>query len=206
MATPTQPRRGFAVLGAACAKLLFCFERTRVSRALPPAWTPVLRRGHPARPGVVRIAWATAIAVALTAAALPAQAQFVSLTGFGDSYADTGAAPGGAFRLMGPAYYPNCPAPLNSCRFTGSTNFVELAAIDLRPAGPDQLFNRRRANRQFQHHTPAQPWLWLHVRTPTVRRQRNALHRSRPHRALHRRQRFVGRRSQRFRRSKDRAD
>ncbi len=92
---------------------------------MPSAWTPILRGGHPARPRAVRTAWAAAIAVALTAAALPAQAQFVSLTGFGDSYADTGAAPGGAFRLMGPAYYPNCPAPLNSCRFTGSTNFVD---------------------------------------------------------------------------------
>jgi len=61
------------------------------------------------------------IAAALAATALPAQAQFTSLTGFGDSYADTGAAPGGAFRLLG---IP-CPAELPTCRFTGSTNFVD---------------------------------------------------------------------------------
>ena len=125
MPTPTQPRRAVAVLGAACAKLLFCFERTRISRALPPAWTPVLRRLHPVRPRAAGTAWAAAIAVALAAAAPPAQAQFVSLTGFGDSYADTGAAPGGAMRLIGvPPYWP-CTAPYASCRFTGSTNFVD---------------------------------------------------------------------------------
>jgi outer membrane lipase/esterase len=69
------------------------------------------------------------IAAALAAVTLPAQAQFTSLTGFGDSYADTGAAPGGAFRIIGtvlnvPGFYP-CPSPLYSCRFTGSTNFVD---------------------------------------------------------------------------------
>lgn len=65
-------------------------------------------------------AWAAIIAAALAASAPPAQAQFTSITGFGDSYADTGAAPGGAFRLLG---IP-CPTALPTCRFTGSTNFV----------------------------------------------------------------------------------
>jgi outer membrane lipase/esterase len=49
---------------------------------------------------------------------------FTSITGFGDSYADTGSAPGGAFRLLG---FP-CPAgpPTNpTCRFSGGTNFVD---------------------------------------------------------------------------------
>ena len=98
-------------------------------RSLPPARTPVLRPGHPVRWGVLRTAWAVAIAAALAYAAPPAQAQFVSITGFGDSYADTGSAPGGAFRLidsLGHAgYYDPCPPSLYSCRFTGSTNFVD---------------------------------------------------------------------------------
>jgi len=58
--------------------------------------------------------------VILAATVLPAKAQFTALYGFGDSYADTGAAPGGAFRLAGTTciYHPNCT-------FTGSTTFVE---------------------------------------------------------------------------------
>ena len=46
----------------------------------------------------------------LGATILPAKAQFTALYGFGDSYADTGAAPGGAFRLGGTncIYHPNC--------------------------------------------------------------------------------------------------
>ena len=39
--------------------------------------------------------------IILAATALPAKAEFTALYGFGDSYADTGAAPGGAFRLAG---------------------------------------------------------------------------------------------------------
>src|SRR5664279_5252851 len=51
---------------------------------------------------------------------LPAKAQFTALYGFGDSYADTGAAPGGAFQLghLNCIYSPNCT-------FTGSTTFVQ---------------------------------------------------------------------------------
>jgi uncharacterized protein YhjY with autotransporter beta-barrel domain/phospholipase/lecithinase/hemolysin len=66
----------------------------------------------------------SAAAVALVGTTLaPAQAQFAGIYGFGDSYADTGAAPGGAFRLAGtPALCITSPA---SCRFTGGTNFVE---------------------------------------------------------------------------------
>jgi uncharacterized protein YhjY with autotransporter beta-barrel domain/phospholipase/lecithinase/hemolysin len=64
--------------------------------------------------------------VALGVTALPAHAQFTSVTDFGDSYADTGSAPGGAFQLLGVP----CPAQLPTCRFTGSTNFVDsLQAI-----------------------------------------------------------------------------
>ena len=100
MAIPMRPRRAPAVQGAACSRLLFRFERTSGPRSLPPARTPVLRRGYTARPGALKTAWAAAAVAALAAAMLPAQAQFVSLTGFGDSYADTGAGPGGAFRII----------------------------------------------------------------------------------------------------------
>jgi len=66
-----------------------------------------------------------ASAAALAATLAPAQAQFTSITGFGDSYADTGAAPGGAFQLGGiPCIY----API--CTFTGGKTFVQsLQAI-----------------------------------------------------------------------------
>ena len=85
-------------------------------------------RSRPGRAGLCGAATVTvAAAAALAASVFPAQAQFTSLTAFGDSYADTGAAPGGAFRILGtvrniPGVYP-CVAPLASCRFTGSTTF-----------------------------------------------------------------------------------
>jgi outer membrane lipase/esterase len=61
----------------------------------------------------------------LGATLAPAQAQFTGIYGFGDSYADTGAGPGGAFRLAGaPAPCAVVPNPA-SCRFTGGTNFVD---------------------------------------------------------------------------------
>ncbi len=84
-----------------------------------------------ARRGARESTRAAMIAAALAAATLPAQAQFTSLTGFGDSYADTGAAPGGAFRLIPStypppgAYYHPCAQYYTSCEFTGSTNFVD---------------------------------------------------------------------------------
>src|ERR1019366_6167418 len=61
-----------------------------------------------------------ASAIILEATTLPASAQFTGVYGFGDSYADTGAAPGGAFQLAGTTciYHPNCT-------FTGSTTFVQ---------------------------------------------------------------------------------
>jgi uncharacterized protein YhjY with autotransporter beta-barrel domain/phospholipase/lecithinase/hemolysin len=68
------------------------------------------------------------LATALGATLAPAEAQFTSITDFGDSYADTGSAPGGAFRIAGPPFYPPCPAALGYpyCRFTGGrTNFVD---------------------------------------------------------------------------------
>jgi uncharacterized protein YhjY with autotransporter beta-barrel domain/phospholipase/lecithinase/hemolysin len=63
--------------------------------------------------------------VLLGVATLPAQAQFARVFGFGDSYADTGAGPGGAFQLAGrPCIYGT------NCTFTGSTTFVQsLQAI-----------------------------------------------------------------------------
>ena len=96
--------------------------------------TPCDGGGAPLRPArsrwraALRIGAIAAIAsVAVLGATLaPAKAQqFTALYGFGDSYADTGAAPGGAFRIAGVScsYAPNCT-------FTGSTTFVQsLQAI-----------------------------------------------------------------------------
>ena len=67
-----------------------------------------------------------ASAAALAATLAPAQAQFTSVTDFGDSYADTGSAPGGAFRCSVMAGFPvPCRPRIPTCRFTGSTNFVD---------------------------------------------------------------------------------
>lgn len=59
-----------------------------------------------------------------TAPASPAQ--FTSVTVFGDSYADTGAAPGGAFRILG---WTKCPigptVGYPTCHFTDGTNFAD---------------------------------------------------------------------------------
>ena len=73
---------------------------------------------------------------ALGATLLPAKAQFTSITDFGDSYADTGSAPGGAIQMLQKSPCPPnlLPSPQNTmyatCRFTGSTNFVDsLQAI-----------------------------------------------------------------------------
>lgn len=93
----------------------------------------------------LRTAWLTSAVVTaiLGVSPAPAQAQFARLFGFGDSYADTGSAPGGAYRLIGlngtgtvsvpfppytltPSNFWPCPSPTyTSCRFTGSTNFVD---------------------------------------------------------------------------------
>jgi outer membrane lipase/esterase len=73
----------------------------------------------------MRAAWAAAIVAGLAAAAPPAQAQFATITGFGDSYADTGSAPGGAFRMIGSSPFWPCTGAYQSCRFTGATNFVD---------------------------------------------------------------------------------
>lgn len=67
----------------------------------------------------------------LGSAASPAQAQFDRITVFGDSYADTGTAPGGAFRII--YGWDGCPAAsstmqtagFNNCHFTGGTNFAD---------------------------------------------------------------------------------
>jgi outer membrane lipase/esterase len=94
----------------------------------PGAPEGLYRPGHSRRRASLRatgIAMISFVAV-LGATLAPAQAQFTSLTDFGDSYADTGSAPGGAFRLLG---WPNCPTGPNpqypTCRFTGGTNFVD---------------------------------------------------------------------------------
>ena len=77
------------------------------------------------------LSWASSLFAANLTAGLmldatmgSAQAQFARVIGFGDSYADTGALPGGAFALA----YPTGPvlciyAP--NCTFTGSTTFVQ---------------------------------------------------------------------------------
>jgi outer membrane lipase/esterase len=65
---------------------------------------------------------AIAFMAMLCIAPASAQTQFNRITDFGDSYADTGYAPGGALRMLG---LP-CPgATVLPCRFTGSTNFVD---------------------------------------------------------------------------------
>ncbi|UZE49514.1 SGNH/GDSL hydrolase family protein [Rhodopseudomonas sp. P2A-2r] len=77
-----------------------------------------LNRGRTALGGTA--AAAIVSVVILGATILPAKAQFTAIYGFGDSYADTGAAPGGAFQLghLNCVYSPNCT-------FTGSTTFVQ---------------------------------------------------------------------------------
>lgn len=70
------------------------------------------------------IAMLAATFLAAPTSALAQATQFTSISGFGDSYADTGFAPGGAFRLLGlpcPAGPPTYP----TCRFSNGTNFVD---------------------------------------------------------------------------------
>jgi len=95
--------------------------RARGQRLVGGQPVSAIRRG-------VRHALLPALSAILTAGAhTPLLAQstaFTSITGFGDSYADTGSAPGGAFRLLGfpcPAGPPTYP----TCRFSGGTNFVD---------------------------------------------------------------------------------
>jgi phospholipase/lecithinase/hemolysin/uncharacterized protein YhjY with autotransporter beta-barrel domain len=73
-----------------------------------------------------------------------AQTQFTSITDFGDSYADTGYAPGGAFQMRGVP----CPgASVLPCRFTGSTNFVDsLQAIYLLPTATNYAIGGARTD------------------------------------------------------------
>jgi outer membrane lipase/esterase len=108
MAIAMRMRRGSAV-----QETIYHINKTR---ATPPARTPDMLTTA----GAAIITAAVTLGVTL----LPAQAQFTRLTGFGDSYADTGYAPGGAFRLLGAPYYP-CTGAYESCRFTGGTNFVD---------------------------------------------------------------------------------
>ena len=56
----------------------------------------------------------------LAATLAPAQAQFTAVYGFGDSYADTGAAPGGAFRIAGVSCIYGA-----ICSFTDGITFVQ---------------------------------------------------------------------------------
>src|ERR1019366_3924860 len=82
---------------------------------------PIPRPPMQWRTGLGVAAVAAIVSVVILAATIqPAKAQFTALYGFGDSYADTGAAPGGAFQLAGTTciYHPNCT-------FTGSTTFVQ---------------------------------------------------------------------------------
>lgn len=72
--------------------------------------------------------WLSILAIA-TAGVIEAQAPltaqpFTTITGFGDSYADTGSAPGGAFPRLG---FPCPPGPPTNptCHFSQGTNFVD---------------------------------------------------------------------------------
>ena len=77
------------------------------------------------------LSWASNFFAAIVTAALmlgatmgSAEAQFKGVYGFGDSYADTGVRPGGAFSLAyptGPVFCVYAP----NCTFTGSTTFVQ---------------------------------------------------------------------------------
>jgi len=71
-----------------------------------------------------------ASAAALAATLSPAQAQFTAVYGFGDSYADTGAAPGGAFQMAGVKciYDP-------ICSFTDGVTFVQALGTHYGLAG-----------------------------------------------------------------------
>jgi hypothetical protein len=97
----------------------------RPQRAFRAAHVFRFRANHGTLGGIIG---ASGIAIVASMAALaPAQAQFTGVYGFGDSYADTGAAPGGAFRIAGVGF---CIANPAACRFTGGTAFVEsLQAI-----------------------------------------------------------------------------
>lgn len=70
------------------------------------------------------VAAAAAVLLVTPSTARAQATSFSSITAFGDSYADTGFAPGGAFRLLGfpcPAGPPTYP----TCRFSDGTNFVD---------------------------------------------------------------------------------
>jgi outer membrane lipase/esterase len=79
------------------------------------------------RRAALRLATAViAPAAVLGAMAAPARAQFTAIYGFGDSYADTGAGPGGAFRLAYNGVAPYfCVYVYPNCSFTGGTTFVQ---------------------------------------------------------------------------------
>jgi phospholipase/lecithinase/hemolysin/uncharacterized protein YhjY with autotransporter beta-barrel domain len=65
---------------------------------------------------------------------------FTGITDFGDSYADTGSAPGGLLRLLGFSCPSNLPG-LTTCRFSGGTNFVDsLQAIYGLPQATNYAF------------------------------------------------------------------
>jgi uncharacterized protein YhjY with autotransporter beta-barrel domain/phospholipase/lecithinase/hemolysin len=84
------------------------------------------KRLHARRRAALRLATALiAPAAVLGAMAAPAQAQFTAVYGFGDSYADTGAAPGGAFQLAYPTGPVVCVYGYPNCSFTGGTTFVQ---------------------------------------------------------------------------------
>jgi uncharacterized protein YhjY with autotransporter beta-barrel domain/phospholipase/lecithinase/hemolysin len=108
------------------------FQQTRRDSSERYRTAPCDGGGAPRRPA--RSRWRAALRISATAAIAsaavlgatlaPAEAQFTGIFGFGDSYADTGAAPGGAFRISGEtcSYAPNCT-------FTGSTTFVESLQV-----------------------------------------------------------------------------
>ena len=98
-------------------------KRDRIGKFISRSWRALAGRGS----NWPRSLFSAAVAIALLGSPAPLLAQstpFTGITGFGDSYADTGSAPGGAFRLLGfpcPAGPPTYP----TCRFSGGTNFVD---------------------------------------------------------------------------------
>ncbi|HLJ20730.1 MAG TPA: autotransporter domain-containing protein [Stellaceae bacterium] len=102
---------------------------------------------------------AVAAAALLGATLAPAEAQWKSLTDFGDSYADTGFAPGGVLRLP-PANFPcpNGPPLAPTCRFTGGTTFVDsLQAIYHLPQATNYAFGGARTDNTNTTSTPGFP-------------------------------------------------
>ena len=97
---------------------------------------------------------------------------------FGDSYADTGFAPGGVLRLP-PFNFPcpNGPPLAPTCRFTGGTTFVDsLQAIYHLPQATNYAFGGARTDTTNTTSIARLPRARLRAGTRHPRRQRHAVH------------------------------